>query len=524
MGRGKKEARNLGPPTRDEASLTGIQGPELIIGLVGPVGTDLSLVSKVLCEELETVNYESTVVRLSDLLRGVRKYKNLPTRPADTRWESHMTAGTNFRITLGRGDALALLAVTKLTELRKSKTNGIPGPIKNHAFILHSLKHPAEIETLRKIYGKAFLVISAYSPRPRRIDSISLKIARSRSDSDVKAHRSKAEELVQRDEEELETKFGQDVKDAFPLADLFIRADIRAQIKEGLGRFIEALFGYPYHTPSKHEFGMFCAKAASLRSSDLGRQVGAAIASREGDIISMACNEVPKGGGGLYWAGDKDYRDFQIGHDTNIRIKKDLISEILDKLNEEGFLKQKTGSKNVDIRALVDEVLTGGQKPLLRGARIMNLLEFGRTVHAEMAALADAARRGVSVRGATLYSTTFPCHLCARHIVASGIRKVIYVEPYPKSMATDLYPDSIVVDSESREDELVNFEPFVGIAPRRYLDFFEMKVRKDPEGDIVLWSRAEAKPIIERVITSYLMMEIMAVRTLSEQMNEKGLL
>lgn len=56
-------------------------------------------------------------------------------------------------------------------------------------------------------------------------------------------------------------------------------------------------------------------------------------------------------------------------------------------------------------------------------------------MHAEMFAITDAARRGLSVRDATLYCTTFPCHMCARHIIASGIRKVVYIEPYPKSMA-----------------------------------------------------------------------------------------
>jgi deoxycytidylate deaminase len=85
----------------------------------------------------------------------------------------------------------------------------------------------------------------------------------------------------------------------------------------------------------------------------------------------------------------------------------------------------------------------------------MNVIEFGRAVHAEMAALMDSARRGVPVKNATLYCTTFPCHLCARHIVAAGIRRVVYIEPYPKSLAAQLYPDSIAVESAVKPDRMV---------------------------------------------------------------------
>ena len=64
---------------------------------------------------------------------------------------------------------------------------------------------------------------------------------------------------------------------------------------------------------------------------------------------------------------------------------------------------------------------------------IDEVTEYGRIVHAELGALAAAARSGLSVVDGTLYCTTFPCHNCAKHIVASGIVRVVYVEPYPKS-------------------------------------------------------------------------------------------
>jgi deoxycytidylate deaminase len=89
------------------------------------------------------------------------------------------------------------------------------------------------------------------------------------------------------------------------------------------------------------------------------------------------------------------------------------------------------------------------QNPSIRDSQLMDALEYGRAVHAEMSALCDAARCGCSVKGAILYCTTFPCHMCAKHIVAAGIAKVVFLEPYPKSLAFDLHADSIQVKRRS---------------------------------------------------------------------------
>ena len=53
-------------------------------------------------------------------------------------------------------------------------------------------------------------------------------------------------------------------------------------------------------------------------------------------------------------------------------------------------------------------------------------------VHAEMNAIAKAARSPVSIEGGTMYSTTIPCVECAKLIIQSGIKTVYYVEGYNK--------------------------------------------------------------------------------------------
>jgi deoxycytidylate deaminase len=156
----------------------------------------------------------------------------------------------------------------------------------------------------------------------------------------------------------------------------------------------------------------------------------------------------------------------------------------MEKLKSSGWLTSDLSNLSSDAlgeRALYDLGESG--RPILKGTRVDSLLEFGRIVHAEMSAITEAARRGLSVRGGRLYCTTFPCHMCARHIVSAGVHEVIYIEPYPKSMAKDLYRKSIRVDNDAdADDDAVEFRPFVGVSPNRYLELFEMKARKVGRG------------------------------------------
>ena len=151
------------------------------------------------------------------------------------------------------------------------------------------------------------------------------------------------------------------------------------------------------------------------------------------------------------------------------------------KLVEEFTRKSKGGDKDAKDGALV-------------GSAIMDLTEFGRVVHAEMCALCDAARTGKSVKGATMYATTFPCHNCTKHIIASGIRRVVYMEPYPKSRAKQLHPNEIEIEREASTK--VSFVPFLGIAPLRYRDIFlKASKRKREGGEARTWYSKSDEPV-----------------------------
>ena len=52
------------------------------------------------------------------------------------------------------------------------------------------------------------------------------------------------------------------------------------------------------------------------------------------------------------------------------------------------------------------------------------------TIHAEINTICDAAKRGVSIAGGTMYVNYFPCIYCTKSIIASGIKKIIYYKDY----------------------------------------------------------------------------------------------
>lgn len=493
----------------EENFLQAHPGPELVLGLVGPVGVALDSIVKVITEVLKEAKYSTHNVHLSGLIDQFIETPASFTTQSDGyhRIDRLMTAGSDLRDVTKRGDTVALLAIEEIVRLRQSLCEG---KCERNAFILRSLKHPEEVQTLRNIYGKGFVLVSVYSPRDSRVTALAERLGNAVGGSKYKA-RSQAETLVARDESEEKKTYGQDVKDAFPLADLFVDARSSDSVKHQTRRFFELFFGNRFETPHRDEHGMYMARAAALRSADLNRQVGAAILTKEGEVISVGCNDVPKAGGDLYWPGDHiDARDFKVGVDSSAKQREVMLSEFMSRLEEGKLLAAHV--ERSQINELVVSLISGPKSEILKGTSVMHLLEFGRSVHAEMAALMTAARRGLPVKGATLFSTTFPCHMCARHIVASGIERVVYVEPYPKSRARQLHEDSISVDPVAPSASHVNFEPFTGVAPRQYMDIFEAgDLRKEKNGKVLHWHMGEGRPRFTRFLNTYLELETMVI-------------
>lgn len=62
-----------------------------------------------------------------------------------------------------------------------------------------------------------------------------------------------------------------------------------------------------------------------------------------------------------------------------------------------------------------------------------------RTVHAEMNALIQAARRGHAVEGTTAYVTNMPCTTCAKALITAGVKRVVIFSDYHDTMAETFF-------------------------------------------------------------------------------------
>jgi deoxycytidylate deaminase len=292
-------AEPLEPKEENSETLVRTQeyrGPELFFGLVAAVGTDLKGISALLSRELQTVGYLPHEIRLSALLKECAKYRRLEqvdTVAEHLRITEYMDAGDDFRRTATRRDAVALLAIGSVRDQRQEMTGDEASkPVPGQAYIFNSLKHPEEIETLRHVYRSSFFVISIYESRERRLITLCEKIAKTSGKYDRTQFAKEAEELIERDQKDIFDDFGQNVRDSFAKADLFLNANDPLELEAQIRRFVKVLFGYQFASPTVDEYCMFHARASALRSVDLSRQVGAVIATENGEILATGCNEV----------------------------------------------------------------------------------------------------------------------------------------------------------------------------------------------------------------------------------------
>jgi cytidine deaminase len=485
--------------TQDDAT----RYPELVFGIIGAIGTDSDKIVGALDHALKQVRYRQITIRLIDGLRQLEKWKGIATEPLDLRYTSHMDAGDEFRELLGREDALALIGAASIAGERAKITKERNKPAARTAYVLRSLKRPEEVSTLKSLYGRNVFTIAAYSPKSKRSERLAIKIAKSKNASRTADIQAIANRLIDRDEAGLQKKFGQNIREAFPISDFFVDAD-SPKLQQQITRIVELIFGNTFHTPTRDEFGMFHAWADSLRSASLGRQVGAAICTEAGDLLATGCNEVPKAHGGLYWSDDDpDERDHRRGEDSNDVIKNEILTDVLKRMKDGKWLNDEKSGKPVS--ELLGEALADTSPTSLKKATLMGITEYGRMVHAEMAALMQAARLGIPVQNAVLFCTTFPCHNCTKHIVAAGISRLTFIEPYPKSRAPELHGDSIAVEADADDKNHVSFKSFVGVSPRLYFSLFSVGDLVRKEGSRVKeWRGEDASPRLAETPFAYL--------------------
>ena len=82
-----------------------------------------------------------------------------------------------------------------------------------------------------------------------------------------------------------------------------------------------------------------------------------------------------------------------------------------------------------------------------------------RTVHAEMNAILQAARRGHAIDGATAYVTNMPCTTCAKALIACGVKRVVVFSDYHDTMATDFFTKGkVAIDRIAMPEKSIHYD------------------------------------------------------------------
>lgn len=516
------------------------QANDLIIGFCGAVGSGIKSLRLALEESLEDHGYTCVHILISDLILQLSKEKK-PSDPKE-RYIKLQDLGDNLREKY-RQTILVEAAVQEISKYREKEKNeeNIKSEEKVNsktAFLIDQLKNPAEVELLRLVYQNNFYFIGSLRELSQR--------KRNLRDEGIKPE--DIDNIIHRDRKSNEG-YGQHSAKTILDADFFIRNNHshKSDLKNKAERFIGLIHGKNGLSPTIEEKGMFSAFSSSLQSSCLSRQVGASILDEDGTVLATGRNDVPKAGGGLYLFEDKE-NDFRCIHkggkcyndyhkNKNFNKLRDILSnsviELIDelKINLINTIANETDLEKEKITPLIESFIENKQKTNLTWIEdtvkkfnktpIGSLIEYSRAIHAEMDAIISLARHGnESTSGKILFSTTYPCHNCARHIVAAGITKVIYIEPYEKSLALDLHDDAI---TEQEQSGKVIFQLFEGVAPRRYQRFFMNGGARKKNGEARRYTKDKISHIDIQFLDSYRDYEDRVVRQHQEILvNKEG--
>lgn len=480
--------------------------PELVIALCGPIGSPLHETARLIKNTLDEFNYQTETIRLSDLVRLNSNKVNLPldTSSRYSEIRSLINVGDALRKKFG-SDVLAKLAIAKIVADRAHRYGDFEDvaadadkpddrKIQSHRIchVIDSIKNSAELDLLRLIYGDALFAVGVFSPLELRVVNL---------EKPGKLIKKEIEQLIDIDSGE-EFNHGQSVRNTFPQCDFFLRVDHSVvgpseakaigQINEHIRRFFDLIFRTVVITPTAEETAMYAATSAARNSACLSRQVGAAVTSSKGELLAIGWNDVPQSGGGLYGTkplfiplvNKKNIEDERCFAQLGGRCRND---------EEKGSIARKVVESLVNGGVLEKSVADQAVQTILGDTRVKDLIEFSRAVHAEMHAILGASRvAGDRVLGGKIFVTTYPCHSCARHLLAAGIAEVHYIEPYRKSLAIRLHDDALTESTDSQGK--VQLRQFDGIAPRRFIELFEGGTRKK-NGVLALSGRLVAMPI-----------------------------
>ena len=257
--------------------LEAIDFPELVIGLAGPIGIDVDLIYRSAATALSAVGYDTTLIHIT---KEIETEQSNIAKPESGDFRSDvlykMDHAKDLCVIHGSPDTLMRFA---LRAIRRHRIAHWTEYLRDHScsdlsaddvevnledrvvpktvYFIRQLKRPAEVDLLRRVYGKQFILMSAYGTpddrKKRIVNSLRRSMPLNTKEHKFQAH---ADELMYRDQDESEDTNGQHLRDTFPMADVFIDGIAADKIRFGVERFVDALFGRTDIAPTKDEYGI----------------------------------------------------------------------------------------------------------------------------------------------------------------------------------------------------------------------------------------------------------------------------
>lgn len=378
-----------------------------IIGLTGPFGSGCSYIAKKILSS-KGYNY----ISLSDILRKTITGGEYSRSVLQDK-------GNETRATYGAG-----YLAEKAIEIIDSNDGD--------KFVIDSIRNTHEIESLKKHFPE-FYLLAVWASKDTRWERVKNKY-----DNNLSVF----EKDDKRDKDEKDEN-GQQITLCYQMADVIVlnetniyseQSDDFLAIKKIVERYVKLIEKEDIYEPMEMETLMAMAYANSMRSSCTQRKVGALIIDEYGNVFSSGYNEVPVHERSCKREYGKCYRKF---------LRENIDEKIQSELNDK------------EMSNKISSIVKNNSK----------MLDYCRALHAEENAIINMARLSVSTNHskATLYTTTYPCNLCANKIAQIGIKKVVYYEPYPQEEAKKTLAAHNVIQV-----------PFEGVTFNSYFKFMEV--------------------------------------------------
>jgi hypothetical protein len=279
-----------------------------VVGYVGSGTSEVAMALKGLLEQgrLEGGKFDVEILKARKVIAdwAARNGHEAPKTPANNLATSRTYQDLGDKMRSGGDHAIVARELIQQIRLTRAARCGIsePGNDAVHpdgtrrAYILDSIRHPAEVELLRRVYQDSFVLVGIVCDTKVRLQRITKKY-RNAGESD-------AQLFMARDARAKE-KYGQRVSDAFHMADFFVDNTVDRFIDGApnedwdINDKLSRLTSSEIVRPQISETAMYDAYGAAMRSACLSRQVGAALLDSKGIVIATGVNEVPRAGGGV---------------------------------------------------------------------------------------------------------------------------------------------------------------------------------------------------------------------------------